>query len=74
MKKRDVLKAFIVGFGVSAILITVFYFAAPVAGIPTQMGFPAMLLERKEGIVYISWFLPLIVGIAFALIDAISLV
>lgn len=76
-KKKSLLKAFAVGFSVSTLIIIVFLLFANTFGMDFRMGFPLWLVERKETltgtIVYISWFLPILIGLVFAFFDWLSM-
>ena len=76
-QKKKLLKAFIYGFGVSAAIIAVFFYSANAFGLHFVMGFPLLLIEAQATptmtIIHISWLLPFLVGLLFAVMDSLSI-
>ncbi|MCD6415027.1 MAG: hypothetical protein J7L23_05380 [Candidatus Diapherotrites archaeon] len=71
------LKAFLLGFVISSVIIVAFLLFANSFGLDFRMGFPLWLIERRDSltgfVVYISWFIPFIVGLVFAFFDFLSM-
>lgn len=76
-KRKSLLKAFVAGFVISSVIILAFLLFASAFGMDFRMGFPLWLVESKETltrtIVYISWFIPFLVGLVFAFFDWLSM-
>lgn len=77
-QKKKMLKAFVLGFVISAVIIAAFVLTANMFGMHFVMGFPLLFIEAESAsdktIIHVSWLLPLLVGLLFALFEGFSLV
>ena len=76
-KRNKLIKSFLYGFIISAVIVAIFVVPANMFGLHFVMGFPLLLIESEastsDTIIHISWLLPFVVGIVFALVEGISM-
>lgn len=69
-KAKNIFKAFITGFIMTALTIFVLSAAVPAIGLKFNIGWkPTFELDKTAGLIYASWFAPLLMGVIFAIVQ-----
>jgi len=59
---------------ISTVIIAVFVALGPLFKMHFVIGFPLLLIEQRGMVVEISWLLPVIVGLCFAIVEGLAMV